>query len=209
MIAKKIFYIDCDSKTFKGMIKNAYDSDGFLLSIEDQLSKMKKDPEKFGYGAIDAGTALKFSGLFASKILFKYSDIKHINDKHIQDQEISSILSNLNNNIVLSMDYTDKLKSNLYKKSYILESNNSIYLMGLSINIKGNIYINELTTLFGKNNISDNDIKDIITKSINNGNMVYFNKKSNKFLVRFGISIASVLETIATHNIAYVKKKNK
>ena len=140
---------------------------------------------------------------------FKYSDIKHINSKHIDDQEIALILSNLNNNIVLSMDYTDKLKSNLNKKSYILESKNTVYLMGLSINTKGNIYVSELTTLFGKNNITSCDIKNIITKAIINDNMIYFNKKSNKFLVRFGISIASVLETIATHNIAYVKKKNK
>ena len=33
------------------------------------------------------------------------------------------------------------------------------------------------------------------------------NKKSNKFLVRFGISIASVLETIATSNLSQTKRK--
>ena len=95
------------------------------------------------------------------------------------------------------MDYVDLYDPLSKKKSFILDFNQKIYILGISKNKLGNIFIDELSTLYYGKNIKNNELKALIIKSISKGNSLYFNKKSNHFLSRFGMSIASVEEFIA------------
>ena len=192
------------NKAFKGMIKKAFDSSGKVLSIKQQISTMKHDPSSFGLGAIKVDNSLNFCGIFSDYIFFTYSDwIKHVN-KHLSDKIASSVLTNIKNKIVLGIDYYDKIGHKI-KKTLLIDNRGDVYILGLKKGNIDNIEIDELSTLYGKEKNSKKEIKEYINKMIfNKDNIKYYiykNKKSNDFLTRFGISVASVDKIITINNL--------
>lgn len=194
-----------NNKAFKGMIKKAFDDSNKILSIKKQVSKMKQDPSSFGLGVIKVDKSLNFCGIFSNYIYFTYSDwIKHVN-KHLSDEIATAILTDIKNKIVLAVDYYDKIGHKI-KKTLLIDNQGDVYILGLK---KGNIddvEIDELSTLYGKSKNTKKDINEYINKMIfNKYNLkykIYKNKKSNEFLTRFGISVASVDKIITIINLS-------
>lgn len=107
------------NKAFKGMIKKAFDDNNNLLTINKQISIMKNNPSTFGLGIIKVDKSLNFCGIYSDYIYFTYSDwIKHVN-KHMSDEEASSILTDIKNKIVLCIDYYDEIGRKI-KKQFLL-----------------------------------------------------------------------------------------
>ena len=147
-------------KKILGLAKKSLDSNNKLISIDKQIKMMKKDPSSFGYGVIDVDNSLEFANIKSQYIYFSHKDIIHINYKHnIDDLELSYVLSRIKDKVVLCMDYVDLYDPLSKKKSFILDFNQKIYILRISKNKLGNIFIDELSTLYYGKNIKNSELK--------------------------------------------------
>lgn len=215
---KNKFYMDTTNKYFKSITKNAFDSDGNVLDIKTQIFNMKNNPSNFGYGVIDFKDSIIFANINSDKIIFLNSDIRHINRKHFSDDDISRILTDVNQKIIFANDYWDS-RNKQQRKGIVIDDEGDLILLSLKQEENTNIHINELATLYRKGtyeafNICDYFYKVLYYSPKNNKeikNRIYKNEKSNSSLSRFvfnqlGSVNNSIAELIITHELNVISR---
>ena len=213
------FNMNTKTKAFKKMIKNAYDDNGKLLSIENQIFKMLNKPSSYWYGAVDIGESMNFCNVNSDIILFTKKDLMHIY-KHITYREFIEILENIKENILLGNDYYD-INSNTIRKNFIIENRNNLYILSLRQENNYKILVNELTTIFCEGDIDCFDTNKYISNVLyfapeNNSdycNYIYKNKKSNSYLIRFlesteGVGKSTIANFILTYKNNIISRKD-
>ena len=172
----------------KKISPRAFNEDGTIKSVRQQISEMNKDASSFGMAVVPVGKGLDFANVITDDLFFSKKDLKHIREHISDDNDIARILSDIKDTAVLGMDYVDVNNEDLIKKAIILDRDDGLYRMGLTQNEKRDgIIIEELTTL-----LRDDEFLKYFNEALNAGRTIYTNEKSSDFLSRFSVSLGGV-----------------
>lgn len=176
----------------KAVSKNSFDSNGNLLSTEEQIENMTKDPSRYSHVVVDPGDSLSFAGI-DGEIYLTNKVRKKINNKHhLSNEQIALLLDNIDNTVVLGLDYVDVRDKTKLKNLILLDNNNNDYILSLKPTSKRDYEVDIISSLF-----DEPEIYNYIDKSISLGNTIYTNEKSSNYLSGF-VQARDSLDNIAT-----------
>lgn len=176
----------------KAVSKNSFDGNGNLLSTEEQIENMTKDPSRYSHVVVDPGDSLSFAGI-DGEIYLTNKVRKKINNKHhLSNEQIALLLDNIDNTVVLGLDYVDVRDKTKLKNLILLDNNNNDYILSLKPTSKRDYEVDIISSLF-----DEPEIYNYIDKSISLGNTIYTNEKSSNYLSGF-VQARDSLDNIAT-----------
>ena len=156
----------------KAVSKNSFDSNGNLLSTEQQIENMTKDPSRYSHVVVNPGDSLSFAGI-DGEIYLTNKVRKKINNKHhLSNEQIALLLDNIDNTVVLGLDYVDVRDKTKLKNLILLDNNNNDYILSLKPTSKRDYEVDIISSLFDKP-----EIYNYIDKSISLGNTIIQMKK--------------------------------